>query len=270
MRSSGHNASQVPAAALRGGLTQIILMSIVEGMLLALMLFSVMHARWEDRLVDRIVAIADATDANSSDSERAVSIMGVVHRALQPRLELFGPGGAIRPGPFLSTDSQIQVPAGYCGSFAHVLTRALRRAGIEAKLAQMKVGDVWGGHIVVAALVEGRWVALDPLYDVGFRGADGKLLGFEDIGARWDALREQCPPGYNESYRYEDVRFTNWSRVPLGETLMGGSGLSLRSYFLNLYWWHAGLAGSAAAVVGIVLVRRLRGFLRISSTAQVS
>lgn len=270
MRRSEQDRSSAPVSAARSHLTGIVLLSIAEGALLVALVFSVMHARWEDRLVDRIVAVADSASGEGSDAARAMSIMAIVHRTLQPRLELFGPGGPVHPGAFLSTDSHLQVPAGYCGSFAHVLTRALQRAGIDAKLAQMKVGDVWGGHIVVAALVGGRWVALDPLYDVSFLGEDGRLLGFEDIRAGWDVLRTQCPPGYNASYRYEDVRFTNWSRVPLGETLMGGSALSLRSYFLNLHWWHAGVAAVAAAVVGTALIRRLRGFLRIQPTTQGS
>ena len=243
-------------------LFRLVAVSLVEGMLLLLVVSSISQAVWEDRLVDRIVAISEVDAATASDHERALAIMSSVHRVLRPRLETLGSGGAVRPAPMASTDSHIQVPAGYCGSFSHVLARALQRSGIDAKLAQMLVGDVWGGHIVVAALVGGRWVALDPLYDVAFHGADGSLLGFEELQRDWESVKNQCPPDYDHRYRYEGVRFTNWSRVPLAQTLFGGSEVSLRSHFLNLHWWYAFVGLVGVAVGGLLLFRQWRAVSR--------
>jgi hypothetical protein len=246
----------------RWTLFKLVAVSLVEGMLLLLVVFSVSQAVWEDRLVDRVVVIAEVDPATESDHERALAIMSSVHRVLRPRLETLGPGGAVRPAPMASTDSHIQVPAGYCGSFSHVLARALQRAGIDAKLAQMLVGDVWGGHIVVAALIGGRWVALDPLYDVAFRGADGSLLGFEELQREWESVKDQCPPDYDHRYRYEGVRFTNWSRIPFGQSLFGGSEVSLRSHFLNLHWWYALVGLVGLAIGGLLLFRQWRAVSR--------
>lgn len=243
-------------------LFRLVAASVAEGILLLLVASSVSQAVWEDRLVDRIVAIAEVDPLTESDHERALAIMSSVHRVLRPRLETLGSGGAVRPAPMASTDSHIQVPAGYCGSFSHVLARALQRAGIDAKLAQMLVGDVWGGHIVVAALVGGRWVALDPLYDVAFHGADGSLLGFEELQRDWDSVKDQCPPDYDHRYRYEGVRFTNWSRIPLGQSLFGGSEISLRSHFLNLHWWYAFIGLVGVAVGGLLLSWQWRAVSR--------
>ena len=31
----------------------------------------------------------------------------------------------------------------------------------------------------------------------------------------WDYYKEQLPASYNNSYRYEDVRYTNWDKIPV-------------------------------------------------------
>ena len=208
----------------------------LEGLLVGLLSWSVAYGWWEDQLVDRMVALSAEGRAVETDEDRALAIMDLVHVALKPRLDSLGLTQWIRPLKLTSTDSQLIVPQGHCGSFAHVLARTLQRAGFEVRIAQMLSRGIWGDHIVVEAQLDGRWVVLDGYYNLAFRGQDGALLGFKDVGAAWEEVRSQCPPGYKDHYRYEAVRYTNWLGMPVAWLGAWVDEFSLRAYLLNRYW----------------------------------
>jgi hypothetical protein len=57
---------------------------------------------------------------------------------------------------------------------------------------------------------------MDPLYDVYFIKPDGKsLASYADVQKDWTFYSKQLPPNYNHDYRYEDVRYCNWNKIPL-------------------------------------------------------
>ncbi len=244
----------------------------VEGALVALLAVSILFARREDITVDAVLFSLPKDAAGSgavAQEERAVRAMHAVHELLWPRLKALEASGVGSDFWFRSTYSHLMAPTGHCGSFAQVLARTLQRDGFEVKVGQMRVGEVWGGHIVVLAKVGDRWIALDPYYDLAFRGADGKVLGANEIRDGWDALRSQCPPGYNPAYRYEAIRFTNWRGVPMD--LLGAffGEISLRTHLLNLYWFVAWFAGIALAVSVSLHVAHAR-LARLSQTKDKS
>ncbi len=222
----------------------------VEGALVSLLVVSILFARREDITVDAILFSRPKDAAGSgaiAQEQRAVWAMHAVHELLWPRLKALEASGVGSDFWFRSTYSHLMAPTGYCGSFAQVLARTLQRDGFEVKVGQMRVGELWGGHIIVLAKVGDRWIALDPYFDVAFRGADGRVLGVDEIRDGWDAVRSQCPPGYNPAYRYEAMRFTNWRGLPMD--LLGAffGQVSLRTRWLNLYWFVAWIAGTALA-----------------------
>jgi RNA polymerase sigma factor (TIGR02999 family) len=224
---------------------------LVEGALLALLAVSIVFARREDVMVDAILAPlpARAADADPrTQEERAVQAMHAVHEILWPRLRSLQASGVGNDFWFRSTYSHLMAPTGECGSFAQVLARTLQRDGFEVKVGQMRVGEVWGGHIIVLAKAGDRWIALDPYFDVAFRGADGRVLGIDEIRADWDTVRAQCPPNYDPTYRYEAMRFTNWRGLPVD--LLGAffGQVSVRTRLLNLYWVVAWVSGAALTV----------------------
>lgn len=224
---------------------------LVEGALLALLTVSIVFARREDVVVDAILAPlpARAADADPrAQEERAVQAMHAVHEILWPRLRSLEASNVGNDFWFRSTYSHLMAPTGRCGSFAQVLARALQRDGFEVKIGQMRVGEVWGGHIIVIAKAGDRWIALDPYFDAAFRGSEGRVLGVDEIRADWDALRAQCPPDYNSAYRYEAIRFTNWRGVPVDVLGAFFGQISLRTHLLNLYWLVAWVAGIALAM----------------------
>src|SRR3954465_11220532 len=51
---------------------------------------------------------------------------------------------------------------GACGSYSIVLGSILHELGFKVRFAQMKVGEVWGGHIIIEAQTAKGWVVLDP------------------------------------------------------------------------------------------------------------
>ena len=60
-----------------------------------------------------------------------------------------------------------------------------------------------------------RWVVLDPTYDLCFIRPDRTLASFADVHKDWGYYSRQVPYGYNPVYRYEDVRYFNWTKIPV-------------------------------------------------------
>lgn len=135
---------------------------------------------------------------------------------------------------------------GACGSNAYVLARLLQEFKIPVRVAQMKVNGNFGGHIILEAKPRQRWIVLDALYELKFTRPDGKLAGFQDVHNDWNYYQNQVPADYDSSYRYEDVQYTNWNKIPVlmpvlrqllvwikGEEFV--STLSLRAVFLQKF-----------------------------------
>jgi hypothetical protein len=135
---------------------------------------------------------------------------------------------------------------GACGSYADVLAQLLETMGFKTRIPQMKVGPIYGGHIITEVLSSKGWVVLDASNNLYFTTPAGKLASFRDVSSNWAYYRAQTPKDYNQSYRYEDARYTNWEKIPvvmpmlkkalsmtLGEKRV--STISLRPYFLRQY-----------------------------------
>ena len=150
------------------------------------------------------------------------------------------------------------------------LCRSLQMAGLRTRFAQMKVGKVWGGHIVIETEVgPGRWAVLDALYDLSFKRPDGRLASFQDVHNDWPYYAAQVPPGYAPSCCYQDVRYTNWTKIPVVMPLAHAifvwirgaesvNTFSLRTYFVNLFRVYQWVTMSLYLLFlgGHVLIRR--------------
>ncbi len=58
-------------------------------------------------------------------------------------------------------------------------------------------------------------MVLDPSYDLVFRKPDGNFASFSDVNSNWNWYKNQPPKDYNTDYKYEEVRYTNWNKIPL-------------------------------------------------------
>lgn len=135
---------------------------------------------------------------------------------------------------------------GACGSYSIVLGSILQDLGFKIRFAQMKVGDVWGGHILIEAKTSKGWIILDPSFNLAFRKPDGSLASFVDVKNNWKYYQHQLPQDYVREYAYEDVRYTNWQKIPivmpaikkmLGATIgkQPTEDLSIRVFFIRKF-----------------------------------
>ena len=135
---------------------------------------------------------------------------------------------------------------GACGSYSYILSRLLNELKIPNRIAQMKVNGEYGGHILVEAKTAKGWIVLDGLYDLYFKKLNGELANFKDVQDNWNYFRDQVPANYNHQYRFEGVRYTNWSKIPVVMPAIKGvltltvgkeeaDYFSLRTFFLRKF-----------------------------------
>lgn len=81
---------------------------------------------------------------------------------------------------------------------------------------------------------------------VGKIYGDLRLASYADVQHNWAFYSKQVPPDYKPRYRYEGVRYTNWSKIlvlsPLAKLLLNAClGVSradqicIRTHFLKVY-----------------------------------
>jgi hypothetical protein len=200
---------------------------------------------YEEGIYQQIVK--NTVKSEMSSEQRALKLMQLTHEFLKPRLDLFDGEKRInlRDTVFRSSDVELIDGRGGCGSYAHVLARLLQVAGIDARIGQMKCGKIWGCHIVVEADINQKFVVLDATYNIAFRKKDGTLANFREVGDNWEYFKLQVPKGYYDGYNYEDVRYTNWDKIPvimpilrkITKMIIGDKveTLSIRGLVLNTY-----------------------------------
>ena len=163
---------------------------------------------------------------------------------------------------FPSGDVQLMDGRGACGSHAHVLGRLLDRAGIDFRGVQMYCADsnTWGCHTTIEAYADGKWIAVDPLYNVVFP------VSAAEVGRNWDTYKALAPQGYDMKYKYAGVRYTNSTKIPVImpaiKTVLDfaapefASTFSVRRYVLNVYRvYEVGLLSLLFAVAAYLLLR---------------
>ncbi len=147
---------------------------------------------------------------------------------------------------FHSTTVDLMTGQGSCGTASVILARILKSYNYQVRFAQMKVGNTWGGHIIVEVKKHEGWIVLDPLFRVFFTKPDGKLASFNDVHSNWEYYKQQVPKDYPMQYNYEDVRYTNWDKIPVVGNIskrilnltLGkekANEISIRSYLLRNY-----------------------------------
>ena len=110
----------------------------------------------------------------------------------------------------------------------------------------MKSNGIFAAHNIVEAKSDHGWVVLDPFFNVYFEKPTHQLASFEDVKDNWNYYKSQVPPDYDLNYRYEDVRYSNWTKIPVFmpaikkmlDLTIGkqrADNISLRTYFLRKY-----------------------------------
>jgi hypothetical protein len=71
----------------------------------------------------------------------------------------------------------------YCGGISLIYADLLRAFGLEVRMVNLTVGDGVKFHGAVEFRLGGSWAAMDPTFNVTFRGADGGLLSYAEMQA---------------------------------------------------------------------------------------
>jgi hypothetical protein len=224
-------------------------LTFLNGFLLASLVYFNMEASYESELF-----LAIRTDINSrinlSDSQDSIlaKVMHESHTLMVNR------GSVFEGKEFIGFKSEILEPTsidlmtarGACGSYSIVLARILQGYKFAVRIAQMKSNGVYAAHNIVEAFSNHGWVVLDPLFDLYFINPAGKMASFDDVKNDWNFYKRQVPAGYDMSYSYEGVRYSNWSKIPIVlpavkkmlDFTLGkekADKISLRVYFLRKY-----------------------------------
>jgi len=224
-------------------------LTFLNGFLLASLFYFKMEANYEQELFRAIHQDINSR-LTSSDSQDAVLV-----KILHSCHNLLGNRGAVFEGKDFDgikssildpTSIDLMTARGACGSFSMVLARLLQGYHYDVRIAQMKAGGVFAAHNIVEARSGHGWVVLDPLYDVYFVRPDGKLAAFDEVKNNWAYYKKQLPAGYDTKYDYEDVRYTNWTKIPvllpatkkMLDLVLGkekADSISMRTFLLRKY-----------------------------------
>lgn len=194
----------------------------------------------EDALLTDIVERVTLPDW--SDEKKVVALTSITNVLIQPRKKFFGEGRpSFRTTWLRSIDMELVEARGSCGSYTHVLARLLDNAGIQHRIFQIycPTSGIYGCHIALEAKINGAWRSVDPLFNVVLP------VSARQAGQDWEKYRDLFPADYNPEYRYADLRYTNWDKIPVImpsiKSLLDwiapefGSTLSVRSYVINVY-----------------------------------
>jgi hypothetical protein len=220
----------------------------LNGFFLASIFYLKMDSSYENGLFASIKADIDGQiTPNDTPDSIAVKAMNICYHLMSNKGSIFtnsnlGPQADL----FHSVTVDLETTRGACGSYSEVLARLLQTYNFPIRIAQMKAGGVYAAHNVVETMVRQRWIVLDPTYNLCFVRPDGALASFADVRKDWSYYSRQVPAGYNPIYRYEDVRYSNWTKIPvllpalrsLISLVIGPertNDLSLRIMFLNSF-----------------------------------
>ncbi len=240
--------SRYPFRILRQAFRNLYFLMFLNGFLVASLFYFKMESYYEDGLFASIKSTIDShLDANDNTDSVAVKAMNTCYQLLSNKGSTFTNGNLGPEADVIhSTAFDLMTTRGACGSYSQVLCRILKTYHIPVRIAQMKAGGYFAAHNVVEAEIGSNWVLLDPTYNLCFRRPDSKLANFNDVHSNWSYYSKQVPSDYNPIYRYEDVRYTNWSKIPVispaAKSLLSlfigrerANTFSVRTLFMNTY-----------------------------------
>jgi hypothetical protein len=223
----------------------------LNGFLLASLFYFKMEANYENELFNVIQkSINRKIDLNDTKDSILVKIMQTCSDLLRNRASVFSGTEDLegfKADVLHPASIDLMTAKGACGSYSLVLARILQNYHYPVRIAQMKAHGRYGSHNVIEANINTQWVVLDPLFDTYFIKPDGKgLASFNDVKNNWNYYSKQLPASYDGSYKYEDVRYTNWDKIPVilpafkksldlffGKE--GADSICLRVHFLRMY-----------------------------------
>jgi hypothetical protein len=191
----------------------------VNGFLLASLLYFYTEDAYEQELFKTLAGYVKERTPRSKNNEEALLLnsLHLVYSLCEKRAAIFTNKEihTIKSSLIHPVTDDLMTTNGACGSYSYILSRLLNELKITNRIAQMKVDGLYGGHILVEAKTSKGWVVLDGSYDLYFKRPNGSMASFNDVKDNWAYYHSQVPANYDNRYRYEDVRYTNWNKIPV-------------------------------------------------------
>ena len=221
----------------------------LNGFLLASMFYFRMESTYEKGLFASIKGSIDSKlDTNDTQDSIIVKAMATCHDLMSNRAPIFGGTQLLGPSAdfFHGTSVDLMTTKGACGSYAQVMAMILKTFDYPVRIAQMKANGVWAAHNIVEVKTDYGWAVLDPTFNAHWVRPDGHLASFNDVHNDWSYYGRQVPKDYDMQYHFEDVRYSNWTKVPVVfpaikgvlNMIMGkakADTISTRTWFLQIY-----------------------------------
>ena len=229
--------------------TNLYFLVFINGFLIATIFFFKSESTYEKEVYGAIskYVTRDSIGKNNADTF-FIRALNLANNLEHNRLEIFGgqdikgfKAKVMRPSTM-----DLLLGNGACGSASVILARILKSYNFQVRFAQMKVNGKFGGHIIIEAKQYDKWIVMDPLYNLYFKDSLGNFASFEMVKNNIKYYERQFPVGYDTSYNFEDVRYTNWGKVKFVGPLVKSSldfflgkevadSISIRSYIVRIY-----------------------------------
>jgi len=206
-----------PFRLIRLAFRNLYFLMFLNGFLLASLFYFKMESSYEDALFASIKSTIDSQiDADDTPDSVAVKAMNTCYHLMNNKGSTFYKGDlGPEAGMFHSSTIDLMTTRGACGSYSQVLARILQTYNFPVRIAQMKAQGIYGAHNIDEVMIGKEWVVLDPTFNLSFIRRDHRLASFADVHGDWTYFSKQVPPEYNLDYHYEDVRYTNWTKIPI-------------------------------------------------------
>ncbi|MBS1598514.1 MAG: hypothetical protein JST75_09840 [Bacteroidetes bacterium] len=246
-------------------------LTFLNGFLLATLFYFKMEGNYERELFAAIQSNIDSKiNLKDNDDSVVVNVMHACNELLTSRSAIFTNQtlDGFKVDLLQPTSIDLMTAKGACGSYSLVLARTLENYKFPVRIAQMKVNGVFAAHNIVEVKTNSGWAVLDPLFNVYFIRPDKTLASFQDVKNNWNYYKDQLPPNYNMNYKYEDVRYSNWGKIPfvlpaikkILDLVLGkerADTISMRIYFLRMYDLYFYILLGLYLPVAIFIVRKL-------------
>ena len=223
---------------------------LIHALLVISICYLQLESNHETALFQNIVRVSRAETAGKHDTVLIRHLMVSINKMMHDRNDIFKNTEQLSfKARFMqSVDADLMYGAGACGGFSKVFARALKAAGYNTRIGQMKVNGMYGGHILLETYINSlhKWVVMDPLFLLVFTNPKGEWASFNEVHDNWGYYKKQIYYNYNYNYNYAGIRYTNWSKVPvLGSLVYNGlvlvkgkeavNTISVRPYLLDHY-----------------------------------
>lgn len=207
----------------------------------------------ENNLFKNIGRMSVTNVGTTLDTAVVQSAMISIHQVMTSRHALFKDQIELswKQDLLPSADIDLMYGAGACGGYSMVLARTLQLLGYQVRIGQLKTLNYgYGGHIVIEyySTVLKHWVMIDPLFLWIPKDKKGEMASIKQVANHWEKFSTTMPKELEASYRFNDVRYTNWARwrgapkiiyhaVRLIKGTDYADGICLRMYVLSIFPW---------------------------------